>query len=134
MGTRTMAVALCAVVAVGAIPGYGAVGPEQQIALFPEPKPPYSELFQVPAPKTPQKPPQPFTFVVQPDALVGTEVLTPEPRSFTPRIVCGMKMIEGTADMDPGIVKPIPERHTAKIRVLGPPPCADAAPIVRDRR
>lgn len=100
--------------------------------LFPKPKPPYSELFQVPAPKTTVKAPRPLIVVAQP--LAGTEVATPEPRSFTSRIVCGMKMIEGTASMDPGIVKPIPERHGAKVRVLGPPPCADEAPAGPDRR
>jgi hypothetical protein len=143
MGTRTIAATLCAVVTSGALPGHGATGPEQEITLFPKPKPPYSELFKVPPPETTVKPPQPFTV----EGMV-TEVPTPEPRSFTPRIVCGMKMIESDADLDSRIVMPIPERHGAKIRVLGPPPCDEVAaghqhmiikggtfgPVVIDRR
>jgi hypothetical protein len=134
-----LAAALFAVVVAGQAPGVAAA-PEEQ-ATYTGQKPPNSDLFRVPEPKAGVKPPQ--------GVRVEPSEIQVAVRTFTPRIVCGMKMIEGTADLDPGIVKPIPERHGAKIRVLGPPPCADAdsrrvtfsssgsvvlAPIVPDRR
>jgi hypothetical protein len=121
--------ALFAVIVAGQVPGSAAApAPEQQVTLPPSQKPPVSELFRVPEfrvpePRTAVKPPQEFR--VEPREFQG-DVRTLAERTFTARIVCGMKMIEGTADLDPGIVKPIPERHGAMVRVLGPPPCADA--------
>ncbi len=133
MGSRTMAVTLFAVVA-GAIPGHGAAGAAQDATLFPKPKPPYSELFKVhpPAPKTSVQPEQPFRFEARP--VIQTEVRIHTRMPPTPRIVCGMKVFEADADVDPGIVKPIPEGHNAKIRVLGPAPCERAAPATPDRK
>ena len=126
--------ALFAVVVAGQAPG-SAAAPEERATLYPPQKPPYSDLFRVPEflvpePKTAVKPPQVVRVEV---AEIQVEVRTSTPRTFTPRIVCGMKMIEAPDDVDPRIVIPIPERHGAKIRVLGPPPCADA-PIVPNRR
>ena len=134
MGVRTMAVTLFAVVA-GALPGHGAAGAAAQDAtLYPRPKPPYSELFTVqpPAPKTGARPEQPPRVEVHP--LIQTEVRIHTRTSPTARIVCGMKIFEGDADVDPGIVKPIPEGHHAKIRVLGPAPCERADAVAPDRR
>lgn len=62
----------------------------------------------------------------------GEQIRTRMPAA--PRVVCGMRVFEADADVDPGIVMPIPEGHHAKIRVLGPAPCERAAPAPPDRK
>ncbi len=133
MGIRTMAVTLFVVA--GALPGPGPAGAAaQEGTLYPRPKPPYSELFTVqpPAPKTAAQLERPFRFEAHP--AIQSEVRIHARTPPTARIVCGMKIFEGNADVDPGIVKPIPEGHHAKIRVLGPAPCERADAAAPDRR
>jgi hypothetical protein len=115
MSAGRVAVTVCLFVLVGTIPG-ATVG-AQEATLFPRQKPPTSELFKVPPPKPAVNAPQIAMLEAQ-SAIQGLVQEFPMPRT-----VCGMKVIEGNPDVDPRIVIPIPERHNAKIRVVGPPPC-----------
>jgi hypothetical protein len=121
MRTDRLVVSIVAVFLAAVAPAASAGPDPQDPQLYPRAKSPLSELFrlqtQEPSLPAPQGVPGSMT----------TEVYVAVDRNFTPRMVCGMKMIEGTADMDPRIVIPIPERHGAKIRVLGPPPCDELA-------
>jgi hypothetical protein len=124
MRTDRLAVSIVAVLLAAVAPAASAGPDPQDVQLYPRPNSPLSELFKVQtrrpgtaATREPQVAPGTIT----------TEAHGAIRQDFTPRVVCGMRMIEGTADMDPRIVIPIPERHGAKIRVLGPPPCDEVA-------
>ena len=128
MSAGRVAITVCLFVLAGTIPRSGARVDAQEATLFPRQNPPTSELFKVPPPKPALKAPQIVIHEVQ------SFVHGPEQESPLPRIVCGMKVIEGDPDVDSRIVIPIPEGHGARIRVIGRPPCGRDTVVAPDRR
>jgi hypothetical protein len=128
MSAGRVAITVCAFVVAGTIPGSGARVGAQEVTLFPKQNAPYSELFKVPPPKPAVKAPQ--IVIHEAQGVVHGSVH----ESPMPRIVCGIRVIEGDPEVDSRIVIPIPEGHGARIRVIGRPPCGRDSVVAPDRR